>query len=246
MHQSRKDDAESHSQFAIGACLATVGAISCGTILRKGYRFLKGYKNGNIQLTADKTLLRHRILFISKQIHPSNAVFIYTNHEDFATKLPHPFVSFVNDHYNMRIYRVKNPEELRNALQKAHAEFKALENNPLHNGKIQLLCFAGHANSNSMDLDDQYEFRGTANETKSIRQYLTPEPQVFLLGCNTATGDNSLTKRLSDQLPDAEVAGINSTYNSHLTTTKTFQGRLIHKHYWPKNTTVTYPISSTY
>lgn len=238
---------DSFISFGFGASLATCGAINLTSLFLEGYNCFNGYRKGDLKITTDPMVLRHKITFVSTKPKKLNAVFICTTKQDATSDTPNPLVKSIYDTCNTLSYKVKSADDLNQTLQKATTHFKTLQ---ASNGKVDLLCFSGHGNSQLIELDATYHFTATPNETLAIQSVLNPKAQVFYLSCKTASknpGGLNVTERLANALPHGiEVTGFTKNYYPPFTTTSLIKGRFKHENYrpeignnWPINSTVT-------
>jgi hypothetical protein len=123
----------------------------------------------------------------------------------------------------------------------------------LKDKKIDLLLLKGHADHQGQ-LFGQYEFGATQlnQEADCMRQALSNDAQVVLLGCNTAlklNGEMSVAEKVSKLLPGTKVAGVAGYYNENLSHPSFEQGEFTFISYlpesltgwiWPGSSSVTY------
>jgi len=91
-------------------------------------------------------------------------------------------------------------------------------------GPVDILALLGHGNQYRMTLKKGTDFRGSSDETACLKEHLQPDAQMILAGCNTATGNNSLTEKVSRHLNGIEVTGF-SAYFTPLFCTTSWDGR---------------------
>jgi hypothetical protein len=86
-------------------------------------------------------------------------------------------------------------------------------------GPVDILALLGHGSQYLMALKKGTYFRGSGDETACLKEHLQPDARMILAGCNTATGNNSLTEKISRHLNGIEVTGFSAYFSPDYSTT---------------------------
>ncbi len=216
------------SDFISGAILTTIGTIGLGACFSKTLNTIEGLEKFEKLDSMQKIqVIKHRaISHLSKE--KSCTAVIFDGFFETKNRLDTPGASFAEVLYencNTRAYAVKNTTQFCEALVDARNSFGT---------PINVLSLHGHAGNWYLTLGKEYHFTGDRNEIACMKNVLTANAQVFLLGCNTATPHAvlpSLTEYVAEGLPGKEIVGFSDLYNNNVATTNYENGRFQHNSY---------------
>jgi hypothetical protein len=122
-----------------------------------------------------------------------------------------PLAEEIYRHCEVRTYRV----DLNSTVPVCDAAEKGKE---ALGDPLDILALLGHGDEIGMTLNEYIDFRGSSDETACLKDHLQPDAQMILAGCNTATGNNSLTEKVSRHLNGIEVTGFSAYSNPDIGT----------------------------
>jgi hypothetical protein len=232
---SKKDRVAKISDFVSGGILTALGAIGMDTCVNKSLRTITGLiKLQEFDSQQTRLIFRHRAISSIGEKKLCKAVFL-GNDFRYGTD---PLNEELYKNCETRGYSVNSSSQFCEALDDARTAFGA---------DINVVSLQGHGYSESLRLGENYRFRGKHTETNCLQKVLSPDAQVILAGCNTATPDTeeTLTDHLSQSLPGKEIIGFASYYIPFFTTTSFSNGRFQHdNHYWRSTLGFVSPIST--
>lgn len=221
------------SEFISGAALTTIGAISFGNSLNQAFSWASGFKKlQDLDSVQMKAVFKHRAIAEQSKNFECTAVIIdgMGMNRDHIERIAVPFAEELYRNCKTRSYIVNSDGQFCNALESARVHFGA---------PVDILSLQGHANNKLQLLGDNYAFSGNQKEITCMKETLSPDAQIVLLGCNTATitpdVQTTLLDKVSKGLPEKTVTGFNGFYNMWLTTTSWINNRFIHENYIPYN-----------
>lgn len=206
------------SDFVSGAILTTLGTVGIGNSLQTSARLVSGIKTlQKLDHVQKKGVLKYRAIDSLGGEKSCKAVIIDGDPRPHS----YPFSEELYKYCETRKYRVESPAQFCAALGDAKSSF---------GDSISVLSLQGHSNQDVFVLD--YYFRGGGEEISCMKETLSSDAQIFLLGCNVATpkpnGGITLTEKISKSLPGKEITGFSAVYNPFITTSSYSNGRFQH------------------
>lgn len=208
------------SNFVSGMVLTTLGTAGLGNCFQAGIRLVGGLKKlQTLDPLQKQKALKYRSVDSLNHSHTCNAIVFDGDQRGYS----YPFTEELYRHCKTKTYEVESPDQFCEALHNAHLNFGT---------PINVLSFQGHANSEGFVLG--YFFTADQQEITCMNNTLSPDSQIFLLGCNTATPNayQTLTEKMSQGLPGKEITGFSSEYNPFFSTTRYSNNRFSHSNYF--------------
>jgi hypothetical protein len=209
------------SDFVSGAILATTGTIGFGMCFNKTLDTITGIgKFQELEPEQRLHVLKNRaVSYLGKE--KSCTAVVFDGHFNSPMKMPTGLTEVFYQNCETKVYVVKSPTQFCEALTDARNSFDAT---------LDVVSLEGHANSQLLVLDNDYQFKASSQEMDCLKNVLSSDAQVFLPGCNTATSHSflTLTERVSKNLPGKDVIGFSAYYNPFFTTTSYIKGRFQH------------------
>lgn len=181
--------------------------------LRKGYIIAQ-----SLDSTQQQGVLKHNSLHTLGHEKNCTAAIIdgvSPKWGKFADEIPFPTNELIAKTCETRFYRIDSDEQFTAAIYDAADYFKR---------PIDVISLSGHANNNILKLGPNYYWMSSSDPSilSAMKQNLTANGQVLVLGCNTATvtfqTPDPLALRVSKHVPGRFVTGIAAYLNPSLTT----------------------------
>lgn len=207
------------SHIVFGLIITSLGVASLYSVASTIYKLSAGLPIFyGLDATQQEGIIKHRALHTLISKKTCNAVIIdglSSKWGEYHDNLSLPSSELIYEKCNVRYYRATK-KSFCGLLKQASKEL----------GNIDLLSINGHADSYAQVISQNYILYGYSPEWRCIDKNLAKNAQIFLMGCNTATLDNSISQTGSRYLfGKKEVTGFASLYNPFLSLNSYVNGR---------------------
>lgn len=185
-----------------------------------GWKLFQGIKKFDaLPPLEQKSVIRHRVIHELAGEKVCQAVVI---EGDIKRTGSWPAIEFLFQKCSTRIFPIDSNQDF----------CAALGNATLHFGSpISVLAMSGHSCGGDGQWFENHCFKADAGDPviACMKEHLTPDAQIFLLGCNTATqtgASPSYAEKLSKALLGREITGFKGFYTPHLSWQSLSNGKI--------------------
>ena len=145
----------------------------------------------------------HAIQYLSQEKNCRAVIIDCHDPDDLVGKGTDACAEELYRHSLVRSYRAEKPEQIPEIMSRAAQDI----------GSLDVAVFSGHADSFLMAVGKTLTWEGSCSQVKEIESFLNPNATVIYLGCNTASGSESLMERVSLQLIGRTIIGFDDYLN---------------------------------